>query len=41
MLRQTFASGNDYMGRVAKLKTLERAPKYECNPGNIFGATQL
>ena len=29
------------MGRVAKPKTLERAPRYEYNPRNIFGATQL
>ena len=29
------------MGRVAKPKTLERAPIYKYNPGNISGATQL
>ena len=29
------------MGRVANPETLERAPKYEYNPGYITGATQL
>ena len=41
MLRQTIAGVIDRMGRVAKLKTLKRAPKYEYNPRNIFDATQL
>ena len=41
MLRQTVAGGIDRMGRVAKPETLERAPTYEYNPGNISGATQL
>ena len=35
------AGGMDHMGRVAKPKTLERAPRYEYNPRNISGATQL
>ena len=38
MLRQTFAGRIDRMGRVEKPKTLERAPRYEYNPGNISGA---
>ena len=41
MLRRTVAGGIYHMGRVAKPETLKRAPKYEYNPGNIFGATQL
>ena len=41
MLRQTVAGGIDYMGRVAKPETLERVLKYEYNPVNISGATQL
>ena len=41
MLKWTVASGIDNMGRVAKPKTLERAPRYEYNPGYIAGATQL
>ena len=41
MLRKTVVGGNDYMGRVSKPKTLERAPRYEYNPGNNSGATQL
>ena len=41
MLRQTVTGGIDRMGRVAKPKTLERAPIYEYNHGNISGATQL
>ena len=41
MLKQTVAGGIDRMGRVAKPKTLESAPRYEYNPGNIAGATQL
>ena len=41
MLRQTVASGIERMGGVAKPETLEKAPRYEYNPGNIFGATQL
>ena len=40
-LRQTFAGRIDRMGRVANPETLERAPRYEYNPRNIFGATQL
>ena len=41
MLRQIVVGGIDHMGRVAKPETLERAPRYEYNPGNIAGATQL
>ena len=41
MLRWIVAGGIDHMGRVAKLETLERAPRYKYNPGNISGATQL
>ena len=41
MLRRTVAGRIDRMGRVAKLETLERAPRYEYNPGNISGATHL
>ena len=41
MLRWTVTGGIDRMGRVAKPKTLKRSPRYEYNPGNIFGATQL
>ena len=41
MLRRTVVGGIDHMGRVANPKTLERAPRYEYNPGNIFGATKL
>ena len=41
MLRWTVAGGIDRMGKVAKPETLERAPRYEYNPGNIAGATQL
>ena len=39
MLRRIVAGRIDEMGRVAKHETLERAPKYKYNPGNIFGAT--
>ena len=35
MLRWTFVGRIDYMGRVAKPETLERAPRYEYDPGNI------
>ena len=41
MLKRTIIGRIDRMGRVAKLETLERAPKYEYNPINISGATQL
>ena len=41
MLRRIGAGEIDRMGRVAKLETLQRAPRYEYNPGNISGATQL
>ena len=41
MLKRTVAGGIDRMGRVAKTETLERAPKYVYNPGDIYGATQL
>ena len=41
MLGWTIAGGIDRMGMVAKPKTLERAPKYEYNLGNISGDTQL
>ena len=41
MLRRTVAGGINRMGRVANPETLERAPRYEYNPGNISGATQL
>ena len=33
--------GIDRMGRVAKPKTLESDPRYEYNPRNISGDTQL
>ena len=39
MLRKIVAGEIDRMGRVAKPKTLERAPRYKYNPGNISGAT--
>ena len=35
MLKQIAVGGIDRMGRVAKPETLERAPRYEYNPGNI------
>ena len=35
MLRQTVAGRIDRMGKVEKLETLERAPRYEYNFGNI------
>ena len=38
MIRKAFVGGIDRMGRVAKPETLERAPGYEYNPGNISGA---
>ena len=41
MPMQIVVGGIDHMGKVAKLETLERAPRYEYNPGNIFDATQL
>ena len=41
MLRKIVVGGIDRMGRVENPKTLERDPRYEYNPGNIFGATQL
>ena len=41
MLRWTVAGRIDRMGRVAKPETLERAPRYEYNPGNIASATHL
>ena len=41
MLRQIVVGGIERMGRVEIPKTLERAPKYEYNPENISGATQL
>ena len=41
MLRKTVAGGIDRMGRVAKPETPEGTPRYEYNPGNISGATQL
>ena len=41
MLMWTVAGGIDHMGRVANPKTLERAPRYEYNPGYIAGATQF
>ena len=41
MLRKTVAGGIDCMGMVAKLETPERSLRYEYNPGNICGATQL
>ena len=41
MLRRTVVGRIDRMGRVAKRETLERAPRYEYNPRNISGATQL
>ena len=41
MLRRKVVGGIDCMGRVAKPETLERAPRYEYNLENIFGATEL
>ena len=41
MLKRRVAGRIYCMGRVAKPETLERAPKYEYNPRNISGATQL
>ena len=41
MLKQTVTGMIDHMGKVAKPETLERAPRYEYNLGNISGATQL
>ena len=41
MLRRTVVGGIDRMGMVENPETLERAPIYEYNPGNISGATQL
>ena len=41
MFRWIVVGGIDRMGRVAKPKTLKRAPRYEYNLGNIYGATQL
>ena len=41
MLRKTITGGIDHMGRVTNPETLKRAPRYEYNLGNIFGATQL
>ena len=41
MLRWMVAGEIDCMDRIEKPETLERAPRYEYNPGNIFGATQL
>ena len=41
MLRGIVAGGIDRMGRVENPETLEIVPRYEYNPGNIFGATQL
>ena len=41
MLKRIVAGGINHMGRVEKPETLKRAPRYEYNPGNISGATQL
>ena len=41
MLRRTVAGGIDCMGNVENPESLERVPRYEYNPGNISGATQL
>ena len=41
MVKRTVAGGIDHMGMVEKPETLKRAPRYEYNPGNISGATQL
>ena len=41
MLRKIIIGEIDHMGRVENPETLKRAPRYEYNPGNIFGATQL
>ena len=41
MLRWTIAGRIECMGRVENPETLERAPRYEYNPGNIFNASQL
>ena len=41
MLKQIVVGGTDHMGRVENPETIERAPRYEYNPRNIYGATQL
>ena len=41
MLMWIVEGGIDRMGKVAKPETLERALRYEYNPGNISGPTQL
>ena len=40
MLKRIVAGGTIWVGSK-NTKTLERAPRYEYNPGNISGATQL
>ena len=41
MIKHTFAGGIDRMGRVAKLETLKRAPRYEYDPGNISNTHKI
>ena len=41
MLKRAFADGIDRMGKVAKPETLERAPRYEYDPGNISGTQKI
>ena len=41
MLKRIVVGGIDRMGRVENPETLEIAPRYEYNPRNISGATQL
>ena len=41
MVKWTVIGRIDHTGRLENPKTLERSPRYEYNPGNIFGATQL
>ena len=38
MLKWIVAGGIDCMGRVEKLKTLKRTPRYEYDPRNISSA---
>ena len=40
MLRRTVAGGIDHIGKVSNPETLERAPRYEYDPGNIFDDAQ-
>ena len=41
MLKKIVVGGIYCMGRVENPETLERAPEYKYNAGNISGSTQL